>query len=205
MATTQAKPYTITIEPGRLLTLEEYANLPDEPGWRTELTDGRVIRMPTVKDPAHGWIVDNLTRRLSPYVSDHRLGRITYSQEGYDISAPDAPSQTGWAPDLAVVSRDHLPLLRDARARKEYPRLWPDLVVEVVSPSQSRPDVLEKAQRWLAAGTRLLWAIWPESQTVEVWQADEPMHALTVRGQLDGLEVVPGFSMPVADLFVFDD
>jgi Uma2 family endonuclease len=193
--------YTITIEPGTLTSLDEYANLPDEPGWRTELTDGRVVRMPTVKDPAHGWIIDNLTRRLSPYVHDHQLGRITYSQEGYDISAPNAEGQTGWAPDLAFVSTEHLPILQEARARKEYPRMAPDLAVEVVSPSEGRTYVDEKIHRWLGAGVRLLWAIWPNSQTVEVWQPDEPMHVLSARDRLDGREVVAGFSMPVAELF----
>jgi hypothetical protein len=55
----------------------------------------------------------------------------------------------------------------------------------------------------LAAGVRLMWVIWPESQMVEVWQADEPMSALGARDRLDGLEVISGFSMPVAELFVF--
>jgi Uma2 family endonuclease len=205
MATTQPKPYTITIEPGRLLTLDEYAEMPDEPGWHTELTDGRVVRMPNVQDPAHGWIIDNLSFRLSPYVREHHLGRLTYSQEGYDISAPNAEGQTGWAPDLAFVARERLPLMREARTRKEYPRLAPDLAVEVISPSEGKSYVDEKITRWLAAGVRLLWIIRPNRETVEVWQADEPMQLLGVRDRLDGLEVVPGFSLPVADLFVYDD
>ncbi len=195
--------YTITIEPGMLTSADEYANLPDEPGWRTELTDGRVIRMPTVKDHAHGWIIDNLTRRLSPYVYDRQLGRLTYSQEGYDISSPGAEGETVWAPDLAFVSNEHLPMVYEARQRKKYPRLAPDLAVEVISPSQTRSEAISKVERWLAAGVRLMWVIWPESQMVEVWQADEPMSALGARDRLDGLEVIPGFSMPVAELFVF--
>lgn len=201
---TQTKPYTITVEPGRLLTLDEYANLPDEPGWRTELTDGRVVRMPNVQDPAHGWIIDNITRRLSPYVYDHRLGRLTYSQEGYDISAPNTDGQTGWAPDMAFVARERLPLMREARTRKEYPRLAPDLVVEVISPSEGKSYVDEKITRWLGAGARLLWIIRPNRETVEVWQPDEPMQLFGQGDLLDGLDVVPGFSIPVAELFIYD-
>ena len=195
--------YTITIEPGMLTSAEEYARLPDEPGWHTELTDGRVVRMPQVKDHAHGWIIDNLSRRLSPYVHDHELGRLTYSQEGYDISRPGAEGETVWAPDLAFVSAEHLPIVREARRRGKYAPLAPDLAVEVVSPSEGRTYVTEKVQRWLSAGTRLLWVIWPQSQTVEVWQADEPMQSLRASDQLDGLEVVSGFTMPVAELFEF--
>jgi Uma2 family endonuclease len=195
--------YTITIEPGALTSAEEYARLPDEPGWRTELTDGRVVRMPQVNDHAHGWIIDNLSRRLSPYVHDRQLSRLTYSQEGYDISRPGAEGETVWAPDPGFVSIERLPIVREARRQGKYARLAPDLAVEVVSPSEGRTYVTEKVQRWLSAGTRLLWAIWPESQTVEVWQADEPMSVLRAPDRLDGLEVVPGFTMPAAELFEF--
>lgn len=204
MATTQVKkPYTITIEPGDLLTLEQYAALPDEPGWRTELTDGKVIKMPTVLDHRHGWILTNLLNRLLPYVLGQHLGKLTYQQEGYNISAPGTEGETGWAPDLAFVANEHVPLVLEAMRQHKYPPLGPDLVVEVISPSQTRKDVDEKTQRWLGAGTRLLWAIWPESETVEVWQPDEPMRVLTTLDLLEGLEVVPGFSMPVAELFVY--
>ena len=204
MATTQVtKPYTVTIEPDDLLTLEQYAALPDEPGWRTELTDGRVIRMPMIKDPAHGWIIANLSRRLLPHVYDHQLGRLTFSQEGYDISNPNGEGETGWAPDLAFVATERLPLMQADRARKKYPRMAPDLAVEVISPSQTRKEVDEKIERWLGASTRLLWIVWPNRESVDVWQPDEPMHTLQRHELLEGLEVVPGFSMPVAELFVY--
>lgn len=195
--------YTITIEPGALTNADDYASLPDKPGWRAELTDGKVIYMPTVKDHAHGWIIDNLARRLSPYIHDHQLGRLTFSQEGYDITSPDAEGDTIWAPDLAFVSTEHLPIVREARVQKKYVKLAPDLAVEIASPSQSKAEMAERVQRWLAAGTRLMWVVWPQAQTVDVWQPDEPMHTLTTQEALDGREVVPDFTMPVADLFAF--
>ena len=197
--------YTITIEPGTLTTLEEYAALPEEPGWHTELTDGKVVRMPNVKDPAHGWIIDNLSFALASYIRPRQLGRLTYSQVGYDIGKPGAEGQTGWAPDLAFVTTEHLPILQQARAHKppEYPRIAPDLAVEVISPSEGRSYVDDKIQRWLGAGVRLLWIVWPTTKTVEVWQPDEPMQQLSLKRKerLDGLEIVPGFTMPLAELF----
>lgn len=57
--------------------------------------------------------------------------------------------------------------------------------------------------RWLSAGIRLLWVIWLSGQTVETRQVDEPMSALSVSERLDGLEVVPDFTMPVAAPFEF--
>lgn len=195
--------YTITIEPGTLTSAEEYANLPEKPGWRSELTDGRVIYMPTVKDPRHDWVVDNLTRRLSPYVFEHHLGRLTYEQVGYNIPVPQRQGEYGWAPDLAFVRSEQLPAVMAAITAKQYVPFAPDLVVEVISPSQSRNDAAERTQAWLAAGTRLVWNIWIDEQHVDLWQPDEPMRTLASREVLDGLEVVPGFTIPVADLFVF--
>jgi Uma2 family endonuclease len=162
---------------------------------------GRIILMPAVKDPLHDWIIDNLVRRLSPYVAERKLGGLTYEQVGYNITQPDDPEESVWMPDLAFVSKNNAQRVLEARKKGDYPRLAPDLVVEVVSPSQSKADMTERAHRWLAAGTRLIWAIWPATKTVDVWQPDDPTRTLKAREQLDGLEVVPGFALAVADLF----
>jgi len=67
-----------------------------------------------------------------------------------------------------------------------------------------------KAWRYLRGGTRLIWVVWPESQNVDVWRPDDlrpryqDMRPATTWGTgdlLDGEDVVPGFSHPVADVF----
>jgi Uma2 family endonuclease len=200
MATTY---YTVTLQPGKLLTADEYAEIKDEPGWHSELTEGRVVHMPTVKDLRHGWVLDNLMRRISPYVYEHKLGRITYQREGYDISMQGEEGETVWAPDMAFLRAERVPAALQAMAQKHYVPLAPDLVVEVISPSQTRNEARERAQRWLAAGTRLVWNIWIDQQKVDAWTPDEPVQSLRTGKALDGLEVVPGFTMPIAELFVF--
>ena len=103
------------------------------------------------------------------------------------------------APDIAFVRSENVPLL-DV---EDYPRVVPDLVVETASLSQSREDLAGKARAWLQAGVRLVWVVWPRQRVVDVWlPGDEQPHAtLGVDGTLDGREVVPGFSYPVAALF----
>jgi Uma2 family endonuclease len=157
--------------------------------------------MPTIKDPRHDWILSRLDRVLGTYIEQHGLGMVTLEQVGYNVSLPDE-EETGWAPDYAFVRAEHAESVLDAIEQDIYVPLAPDLIVEVVSPSQSRADMAERTQRWLAAGTRLAWVIWRAKQAVDVWQPDEPMRTLTARDTLEGLEVVPGFSMPVADLFI---
>lgn len=84
-----------------------------------------------------------------------------------------------------------------------YLRLAPDLVVEVASPPQFRPELEAKALVWLHAGVRLVWVIWPRVRSVDVWRLDETRpSALTVNDQLDASDAVPGFTFPVASLFV---
>jgi Uma2 family endonuclease len=60
-----------------------------------------------------------------------------------------------------------------------------------------------KARRYLDAGVRLVWLIWPKSQQVEVWRPDDqqPSAVLGAGGALDGLDVLPGFTYPLDQLF----
>jgi Uma2 family endonuclease len=95
---------------------------------------------------------------------------------------------------------------RDSAAFSKAWRLAPDLVVEVASPSQFRPEMKDKAERYVKAGVRLMWVIWPKRQQVDVWRPDSAGAAqLTVtlkRGAaLDGLDVLPGFTLPLTELF----
>ena len=61
-----------------------------------------------------------------------------------------------------------------------------------------------KAQTYLAGGTRLVWIIWPQAHHIDIWRADHtdgPVTTLNTSDTLDGEDVVPGFSYPVASVF----
>ncbi len=194
------QPQTITITPGERITAREYAALPDEPGWKTELHQGVVVKMPLIRDLRHEWIASNLNAALNAFVMPRRLGRVSGGQGGYDATITGDSDDEIRGPDVAFLSAERLPAAQAAIARGDYAPA-PDLVAEVVSASQSRKDVAERAERWLAAGTRLVWNIWPTSQTVDVWTPDTPMYTLGPQEALDGLDVLPGFALPLVDLF----
>ena len=101
-------------------------------------------------------------------------------------------------PDVAFTSAERLPL--DLRIQG-YSEVVPDLVVEIVSPSDSRRAVAEKVQMWLDYGVRLVWAAWPDSRTIDVHPAGGPVITLTEGDPLDGGAVLPGFAMPVREVF----
>jgi Uma2 family endonuclease len=178
-----------------LVTAEELEQLAGDE-WRYELVEGRLVRMsPT--GARHGRIVMVLLLEVGRFVEERRLGAVFPAETGFWISPEGAPDSV-LAPDLAFVG-----LGRELDAQTvDYPRLAPDFVVEVASPSQGRAAMAAKARRWLDAGVRLVWIVLPEARTVEVWRAGAVERVATEGDELSGEEVLPGFVLPVRNLFV---
>ncbi len=102
-------------------------------------------------------------------------------------------------PDVAFTSWDRLPNRR--RPAAPVPALAPDLAVEVLSRSNTPAEMARKRQDYFAAGVRLVWQIDPDARTVAVYSAPEPPTVLAEADTLDGGAVLPGFMLPLRDLF----
>jgi len=177
-----------------LMTAEELLRLPDDE-WHYELVEGRLVRMsPT--GGRHGSVDMALLRAVDRFVEEHHLGQVYPAETGFRISAEGGPD-TVLVPDLAYVHAGREP----AAGIQGYPHLAPDLVAEVVPPSQRRAEMGAKAQRWLSAGVQLVWIVAPEARIVEVWRAGGLVRIVTVEEELAGEGVLPGFAVAVADLF----
>jgi Uma2 family endonuclease len=178
---------------GPRLTLAEFELLPDTEE-RRELVRGRLVREP----PAgyeHGRLGSRLLLRVARHVEERALGETLGSETGF-ILFEDPP--TVRAPDVAFVSAGRVP---DAGSRAGFARLAPDLAVEVVSPSNRLSEIQDKALDYLAAGSRLVWVLEPEGKRVVVYRTREDIRILMEGDVLDGEDVLPGFSVPVAELF----
>ncbi len=81
------------------------------------------------------------------------------------------------------------------------PLLVPDLAVEVISRSNTRKEMDEKLQEYFEKGVRLVWYVRPKSRVVDVYTAPDHFTRLTASMQLDGGDVLPGFSVQVGELF----
>jgi Uma2 family endonuclease len=101
-------------------------------------------------------------------------------------------------PDIAFVRAERAPR---GEARRHFPRLAPDLVVEVLSPSDRASEVVAKLELYQEAGVSLLWLVDPEKETVTVIAAGRPAAVLKSDDTLDGGDVLPGFTIPVAEIF----
>jgi Uma2 family endonuclease len=144
----------------------------------------------------HGLITSLLTRRLGAFVEEHGLGE-TYTAEGGFIVARSPDSVL--APDVAFVANERLP--RDGCDMIGFTPFAPDLAIEVASPSNTEASLLLKTSLYLAGGTKQVWIVRPRQQTVTVFSPDEPERILGLDDALDGGNVVPGFSLPVTQLF----
>jgi Uma2 family endonuclease len=175
----------------RLLTAEEFWDLPSN-RW-CELIDGVPIEM-----SPPGWeatsVSGTVTGLLFAHVRPRRLGWVLTDPGVILRRNPDAVR----APDAAFVRADRIPADGMPRAFSE---IVPDLIVEVISPSNTAAEVQGKVREWLEAGARLVWVVHPSPKTVEVVRSLQDRETLAVGDTLDGGDVLPGFSCSVEEIF----
>jgi Uma2 family endonuclease len=182
--TTQAQP----------ITARDLLLMPAD-GFRYELLRGELKKMAPAGH-RHGRIVVNLTTPLDQHVRVNDLGAVYASETGFQIASdPD----TVRAPDVAFVSRERLAAVGDVEG---YWPGAPDLAVEVISPGDTYSEVEDKVLEWLDAGVRLVVVVNPRKRAVTVYRSRTDIAILTEEEVIDGGEVVPGWTMPVASLFV---
>ncbi len=162
---------------------------------RAELIHGEVEEM-SPATPLHGMQVIRITLPVARFVEEHALGEVFGAETGFTLRHPDG-TESVLAPDLAFIAAERLP----AELPHEFWSIAPDLVVEVLSPSESRHRVQQKTALWLQAGVRLVWNIDAATQTVTVHRADGSTQVLRPGDTLSGEQVLPGFELPVGEIF----
>ncbi len=185
---------TVTEAPSAtLLTADDLLRL-DTQGVRGELIQGVFCEM-SKPSWRHGQLALRLGAQLLSHVDARKLGTVA-SEIGVLLERdPD----TVRAPDVAYISYSRLP---KGRALDRYDESVPELVVEVVSPSDRLAAVREKARMWLSFGVQLVWVVFPDARTVEAYSAGlDTAETLTEADSLDGGSVLPGFTYPLSHLF----
>jgi Uma2 family endonuclease len=176
----------------RVMTADELLAMPDD-GRRYELVQGE-LRMMSPAGGRHGRIAMKLARRLGDFVETHALGETYAAETGFLLRRdPD----TVRAPDWAFVSQQRLGAFADYPG---YLPLAPDLVAEVVSPSDLSSDVEEKALDWLAAGVKVVLVVDPQTRTIREYRSAREIR-IHDQGMLDLGSVLTGCQLDVAELF----
>jgi len=183
------------------VTVDVLLTLPDD-GCRYEVVEGVLVRMAGSGDEATT-ITAFLSAELVTHIRPRRLGIVTSSDGVYKFPG----AETGLLPDIGFYAAEKRVFITDRT--KPIP-FAPDLAVEVASPAQDADAMAMKARTYLRGGTRLVWVVWPRSAHIDVWRAGRaggpdtllaPAATLHLGDALDGEDVVPGFTYPVAAVF----
>ncbi|MCI0719710.1 MAG: Uma2 family endonuclease [Acidobacteria bacterium] len=177
----------------RLTTADELFQMHGH-GLRYELVRGQ-LRTGILRGSKHGSLAVKLASSLFQHVEAHALGEVFGPDTGFKIA--DSPD-TVRAPDVAFVRQERIP------AGELTEKFWPgapDLVAEVISPSDTLYELDEKIEEYLASGVAVVWVVNPKKRTVTVYRPGAGPGVLSEGDQLDGSPVLPAFQYPVAKLF----
>lgn len=175
----------------KFVTVEEFDTfimLPENRERRFEFIGGEIVEM--VSNNYSSLIAMLIGSLMTIFVRQHNLGWVTGADGGYKVSGER------YIPDVAFVSKQRQP----QPSREAYNPLAPDLAVEVLSPTDDESDMRFKVVNYLRAGT-MVWVVNPDKKQVEVYAPDAAPKTVGIDDVLDGGGVLPGFTLPVKDIF----
>jgi len=190
-------PLTATLEPELMPGYEP--PMPTEAVGLYEVVDGRVVeKLKMGAFQVHSASI--LFRILGQFAWTRKLGCV----ESEMLFLLDANAGLKRRPDLAFVSYERWP------KKRRIPRTpaWdvvPDLAIEVVSPSNLASDVVVKVGDYFRAGVRRVWVIYPVEEQVYVYESPALARILGRADRLEDEAVLPGFSLPLSELFESGD
>lgn len=196
------------------MTFEDLMTVPDD-GYLYELVRGEIIRMPPPKT-RHGYVEMALAEAIGRYLYDRAVvlgweesrgraarnrlvGRLTGGEAGVRFTLPDDPDQTRGL-DLGYLSPEQVARL-ESIPEDQYIDEVPALVAEIISLSETASYIDEKVSDYLTGGARLVWLLYPKTRTATLFRADGTSNRIVQGGVLDGEDVLPGFMVPLADVF----
>lgn len=175
----------------KIWTDEELEALPKD-GYKRELLDGDIIMSPVHAN--HGTVCVRLSSLLFSFVQRHKLGEVYDSSTGFRLS-----EKLLLSPDIAFVSK--------ATQRKilvapdKFLQGAPDLVVEVLSPSDRLVQINRKLERYFEHGTRVAWLVNWRKEQVHVYTPDSIESFTRPNDTLTGGSVLPGFKCKLSRIF----
>src|SRR5437763_12936744 len=175
----------------RLITAEEFAHMPGSE--HMELIRGEVrVSMPPSKE--HGAVALAVGTLLRLWAKQGAGGEAGVEAGFVLAHDPDIVRGT----DVYYVIANRIPSDNKSSA---FWTIAPDLAVEVVSPSETADEIRDKVRDFLAAGTPLVWTVYPRTQEIIIHTPDGLARTYSAEDTIEYPEVLPGFSCKVAELF----
>ncbi len=142
-------------------------------------------------------VSSNLLGHLRYYLHDNPVGEALMET----LFRLPLPVDRNRRPDVAFVSEQTIAAAPPQLGSEDAWAVLPELMVEVVSPNDLAEEVMERVGEYFAAGTRLMWVVYPTQRLVYVYESPHQIRVLSDAGELDGGAVLPQFRVPVASLF----
>jgi Uma2 family endonuclease len=161
-----------------------------------ELVDGTLV------EKAMGWneseIAGLIIHVILSFTRPRKLSRVL-GADGMQRLVPGLVR----VPDVSYFARGRL--TRSKHGASPIAPFVGNLVVEVVSRNNTKPEIARKLKEYFAAGSQLAWVVEPKRQTVRVHTTPDEFVVLGLDDSLDGGSVLPGFRMAVRELFESDE
>ena len=182
---------TTQLHKAKTYTVEEYMKLPDN-GKHYELIEGELIEMPG-PNINHGRITNRLSVSLTNYItnSGQNFGEI-FSNMAVILSPKTAP-----LPDVVFIRAEKINKFEGSQVFSGVP----DLAIEVISPTDKWSEIIAKVKLYQSYQVTLVWVVDPFDKSVFIYRPDQATRLLFAGDDLSGEEILPGFTLPVKDLF----
>ncbi len=168
------------------LTLHEFLELEERYPERRFKPDANGAVIETSPSWMHGKLQLRIGKVLDNWLDESGMS-------GYAVGTEATHNLGGWLciPDVAI----------QLDRAEDYPREAPLLAVEIRSESNTRGDLRAKAARYLERGAQMVWLVYPETRTLELYRAGEAMQTLGGEAVIEGGATLPGFRAAVSELF----
>ncbi|MGC8783864.1 MAG: Uma2 family endonuclease [Armatimonadota bacterium] len=176
-------------------TVDDLWEMSHSTGKRLELVKGELRELPPTSSE-HGYVELNLGAILREFVRQHSLGKVVTGEAGFVLE--EGKNATVRGADVAFIRAEKLP---EGKLPNHFARFAPDLVAEVLSPSDTFPNVLDKVNDWLEAGVALVWVVDPQGKRVYIYRKEQPVRVVGDDEMLSGEDVLPGFECRVSEIF----
>lgn len=180
------------------ISADRFIALVDSPEYAdriVELVEGEIVEM-SKPTGLHGQITMRLGAKIFNHAEENGLGIVTAADTGFILESDLDGGDTVRGLDVAFIRGATAPAILPDQLVK----VAPDLAVEVISPSNKATDMHRKIRQLLAAGTTLIWIVYPELRNVDVHTLDGAT-TLNAADTLSGGDVLPGFEIPVREIF----
>jgi Uma2 family endonuclease len=173
-------------------TLDDVIRIQEQEGCLCELVDGFLVKKTVGLKESR--LAGYLLGLLNLFVIPRNLGFTTAPDGGMELLAGLVR-----IPDVAFIAWSRVP--GGVMPSKPIPRLAPSLAVEILSDSNTPGEMAAKRQDYFAAGVELIWEIDRDERTVADYTTPTDFVTLGISDVLNGGTLLPGFQLPVTDLF----